>query len=69
MRLVAARQESLSRTEIRVMLGSNGPSLRKIVSEPYLRREIQIFETIIGGIENGVDEEIPIAEVPADESA
>ena len=67
MRLLASGQKLTDRSEIGVMLQRQGPGVGEIIGHAGGGREIEVLDSVIRRIEDRIDENIPLAEMPADD--
>src|SRR5579872_5466568 len=67
MRLVPRGQELVNWSEIRIHFECRRPSLAEVICDPFRWCEIQIFEAAIRIIDNRVEEDVPISQVPAND--
>src|SRR4051812_26713470 len=66
MRLVAGRVEFVYRPKIVVLLQGDSPTLWKVIRNARCRSEVEIFQAVIGRVENRVDDDVNGLEMPAD---
>src|SRR5437899_6703627 len=65
--LIGARVKPAQRSIVRVLLYGDGPHRRNVVGDARVRREIQIPDAVVSGIEDRIDDDVDRPHVPADD--